>query len=198
MMRKLFILLILAQTLIIYSASLWNSSTNNQFKNIVGDRKASKVGDIVTIIVKETPKINAASENTAFENALLNLFTGAVKNITQFDLSQFIPIKNNSTQQRSAQLSSTVTLTVSAVVVDLQNGNLVIEGNKKLKVGEQLSEIMIRGTVRPDDIASDNTIDSSKIANCQIWVNGQLVFRQNPDQESWLDYILSAIAKWFL
>lgn len=197
-MKKLFILLILAQTLIIYSASLWNNSTNNQFKNIVADRKASKVGDIVTIVVKETPKINATSENTAFENALLNLFTGAVKNITQFDLSQFIPIKNNSTQQRSAQLSSTVALTVSAVVVDLQNGNLVVEGNKKLKVGEQLSEIMIRGTVRPDDIASDNTIDSSKIANCQIWVNGQLVFRQNPDQESWLDYILSAIAKWFL
>ncbi|HEY8541170.1 MAG TPA: flagellar basal body L-ring protein FlgH [Pseudothermotoga sp.] len=197
-MKKLFIVLILVQALIIYGASLWNSSTNNQFKNIVGDRKANKVGDIVTIVVKETPKINATSENTAFENALLNLFTGAVKNITQFDLSQFIPINNNSTQQRSAQLSSTVTLTVSAVVVDVQNGNLIVEGNKKLKVGEQLSEIIIRGTVRPDDIASDNTIDSSKIANCQIWVNGQLVFRQNPDQESWLDYILSAIAKWFL
>ncbi|WP_041083469.1 flagellar basal body L-ring protein FlgH [Thermotoga profunda] len=197
-MKRLFIVLILVQALIIYSASLWNSSTNNQFKNIVGDRKANKVGDIVTIVVKETPKINATSENTAFENALLNLFTGAVKNITQFDLSQFIPINNNSTQQRSAQLSSTVTLTVSAVVVDVQNGNLIVEGNKKLKVGEQLSEIIIRGTVRPDDIASDNTVDSSKIANCQIWVNGQLVFRQNPDQESWLDYILSAIAKWFL
>lgn len=198
MMKKVFVLLILVQTLIIYSTSLWNSSTNNQFKNIVGDRKASKIGDIVTIVVRETPKINAASENTAFENALLNLFTGAVKNITQFDLSQFIPIKNNSTQQRSAQLSSTVALTVSAVVVDVQNGNLIVEGNKKLKVGEQLSEIIIRGTVRPDDILSNNTVDSSKIANCQIWVNGQLVFRQNPDQESWLDYILSAIAKWFL
>lgn len=198
MMKKVFVLLILVQTLTIYSTSLWNSSTNNQFKNIVGDRKASKIGDIVTIVVRETPKINAASENTAFENALLNLFTGAVKNITQFDLSQFIPIKNNSTQQRSAQLSSTVTLTVSAVVVDIQNGNLIVEGNKKLKVGEQLSEIIIRGTVRPDDILSNNTVDSSKIANCQIWVNGQLVFRQNPDQESWLDYILSAIAKWFL
>ncbi len=198
MMKRVFVLLILVQTLIIYSTSLWNSSTNNQFKNIIGDRKANKVGDIVTIVVRETPKINAASENTAFENALLNLFTGAVKNITQFDLSQFIPIKNNSTQQRSAQMSSTVTLTVSAVVVDVQNGNLIVEGNKKLKVGEQLSEIMIRGTVRPDDIMSNNTVDSSKIANCQIWVNGQLVFRQNPNQESWLDYILSAIAKWFL
>ncbi len=198
MMKRVFVLLILVQTLIIYSTSLWNSSTNNQFKNIIGDRKANKVGDIVTIVVRETPKINAASENTAFENALLNLFTGAVKNITQFDLSQFIPIKNNPTQQRSAQMSSTVTLTVSAVVVDVQNGNLIVEGNKKLKVGEQLSEIMIRGTVRPDDIMSNNTVDSSKIANCQIWVNGQLVFRQNPNQESWLDYILSAIAKWFL
>lgn len=197
-MKKIFILLILTQTLLVCATSLWNSSSNNQFKNILGDRKASKIGDIVTIVVKETPKINAASENTAFENALLNLFTGAVKNITQFDLSQFIPIKNNSTQQRSAQLSSTVTLTVSAVVVDVNGGNFVVEGNKKLKVGEQLSEIIIRGTIRPDDIAADNTVDSSKIANCQIWVNGQLIFRQNPDQESWLDYILSAIAKWFL
>lgn len=196
--KKIFAFLILIQALIISGTSLWNSSTNNQFKNILGDRKASKVGDIVTIIVKEAPKINASSENTAFENALMNLFTGAVKNITQFDLSQFIPIKNNSTQQRSAQLSSTVALTLSAVVVDTSNGNFIIEGNKKLKVGEQLSEIIIRGTVRPDDISSDNTVDSSKIANCQIWVNGQLVFRQNPDQESWLDYILSAIAKWFL
>jgi len=52
--------------------------------------------------------------------------------------------------------------------------------------------------VRPDDIESNNTVDSSKIANCQIWVNGQLVFRQDPDQESWLDYILSTIARLFL
>ncbi|MEJ5229797.1 MAG: flagellar basal body L-ring protein FlgH [Pseudothermotoga sp.] len=197
-MKKFLVTFLLFQVMVVLGSSLWNTSTNNQFKNIIADRKASRVGDIVTIVVKETPKINSASQDTAFENALLNLFTGAVKNITQFDISQFIPINNNSTKERSAQMNSTVTLTISAVVVDLQNGNLVVEGNKKLKVGEQLSEIMIRGTIRPDDIASNNTVDSSKIANCQIWVNGQLVFRQNPDQESWLDYILSAIAKWFL
>ncbi len=197
-MKKFFIVFLLLQLMVSLGSSLWNTSTNNQFKNIIADRKASRIGDIVTIVVRETPKINSASQDTAFENALLNLFTGAVKNITQFDLSKFIPINNNSTKERSAQMSSTITLTISAVVVDLQNGNLVVEGNKKLKVGEQLSEIMIRGTIRPDDIASNNTVDSSKIANCQIWVNGQLVFRQNPDQESWLDYILSAIAKWFL
>ncbi|MGJ8455085.1 flagellar basal body L-ring protein FlgH [Pseudothermotoga sp. U03pept] len=197
-MKKFLIVFLLLQVMVSLGSSLWNTSTNNQFKNIIADRKASRIGDIVTIVVKETPKINSASQDTAFENALLNLFTGAVKNITQFDLSKFIPINNNSTKERSAEMSSTVTLTISAVVVDLQNGNLVVEGNKKLKVGEQLSEIMIRGTIRPDDIASNNTVDSSKIANCQIWVNGQLVFRQNPDQESWLDYILSAIAKWFL
>jgi len=197
-MKKFLIVFLLVQVMVILGSSLWNTSTNNQFKNIIADRKASKIGDIVTIVVRETPKINSASQDTAFENALLNLFTGAVKNITQFDLSKFIPINNNSTKERSAQMSSTVALTISAVVVDLRNGNLVVEGNKKLKVGEQLSEIMIRGTIRPDDIASNNTVDSSKIANCQIWVNGQLVFRQNPDQESWLDYILSAIAKWFL
>lgn len=199
MKKSLIIVIVFAlYTTFVFPTSLWNNSSSAQFKNIIADRKASKVGDIVTIVVKETPQINSSSSNDAFENALVNLFTGAVKNITQFDLSQFIPINNNSQQQRSAQLSSTVVLTISAVVVDIQNGNLVVEGNKKLKVGEQLSEIIIRGTVRPDDISHNNTVDSSNIANCQIWVNGEPVFRQNPDQQSWLDYLLSAIAKWFL
>ena len=95
-------------------------------------------------------------------------------------------------------MSSNVVLNISAVVVDVEGDNLLIEGTKKLKVGESSSEIIIRGVVRPDDIESNNTVDSSKIANCQIWVNGQLVFRQDPDQESWLDYILSTIARLFL
>ena len=183
---------------VIFSTSLWNSSDNSQFKNIISDRKAKQIGDIVTIVVEETPTISSASQNDAFENALMGVFTGAVKELTQFDLSKFIPLNNNNTRQLSAKMSSNVVLNISAVVVDIEGDNLLIEGTKKLKVGESSSEIIIRGVVRPDDIESNNTVDSSKIANCQIWVNGQLVFRQDPDQESWLDYILSTIARLFL
>lgn len=196
-MKKI-VMLILMLSSVIFSTSLWNSSDNSQFKNIISDRKAKQIGDIVTIVVKETPTISSASQSDAFENALMGVFTGAVKELTQFDLSKFIPLNNNNTKQLSAKMSSNVVLNISAVVVDVEGDNLLIEGTKKLKVGESSSEIIIRGVVRPDDIESNNTVDSSKIANCQIWVNGQLVFRQDPDQESWLDYILSTIARLFL
>ncbi|AJC73608.1 flagellar L-ring protein FlgH [Pseudothermotoga hypogea DSM 11164 = NBRC 106472] len=197
-MRRFLIFALMLFTAIILATSLWNSSTNTQFRYIISDRKASRVGDIVTIVVRESPQFSTSLSTESLEKALMNLITGTVKGITNFDLSKFIPINNNTNIDRSAKTSTNVIMTMSAVVVAIENGNFVIEGNRQLKVGNQLSEVTIRGTVRPDDIAANNTIDSSKIANCQIWVNGQLVFRQKPDEESWLDAFLSAIARFLL
>ncbi|HBT38855.1 MAG: Flagellar L-ring protein [Thermotoga sp. 50_1627] len=197
-MRRFLLLTLMMLTTIFFSTSLWNSSTNTQFRYIISDRKASRVGDIVTIVVRESPQFSTSLSTESLEKALMNLITGTVKGITNFDLSKFIPINNNTNIDRSAKTSTNVIMTMSAVVVAIENGNFVIEGNRQLKVGNQLSEVTIRGTVRPDDIAANNTIDSSKIANCQIWVNGQLVFRQKPDEESWLDAFLSAIARFLL
>lgn len=197
-MRRFLIFALMLFTAIILATSLWNSSTNTQFRYIISDRKASRVGDIVTIVVRESPQFSTSLSTESLEKALMNLITGTVKGITNFDLSKFIPINNNTNIDRSAKTSTNVIMTMSAVVVAIENGNFVIEGSRQLKVGNQLSEVTIRGTVRPDDIAANNTIDSSKIANCQIWVNGQLVFRQKPDEESWLDAFLSAIARFLL
>ncbi|KAF2957421.1 flagellar biosynthesis protein FlgH [Thermotoga sp. Ku-13t] len=197
-MRKAFLLAFFLFAGILCATSLWNSSSNPQFRYIVSDRKASRVGDIVTIVVRENPQFSTSTSTESLEKALMNLLTGTVKNITNFDLSKFIPINNNTNVDKSAKTSTNVIMTMSAVVVAIENGNLVIEGSRQLKVGNQLSEVIIRGTVRPDDIAANNTVDSSKIANCQIWVNGQLVFRQKPDEQSWLDLFLSTIARFLL
>lgn len=197
-MRKIFLLTFVVFTGILCATSLWNSSSNPQFRYIVSDRKASRVGDIVTIVVRENPQFSTSTSTESLEKALMNLLTGTVKNITNFDLSKFIPINNNTNVDKSAKTSTNVIMTMSAVVVAIENGNLVIEGSRQLKVGNQLSEVIIRGTVRPDDITANNTVDSSKIANCQIWVNGQLVFRQKPEEQSWLDLFLSTIARFLL
>lgn len=197
-MRKALLMMILLLAVICFSTSLWNSSNNTQFRYIISDRKASRVGDIITIVVRENPQFSTSSSYESLEKALMNLFMGSIKSITNFDLSKFIPINNNTATDRSAKTSTNVVMTMSAVVVGIENGNLIIEGSRQLKVGNQLNEVIIRGTVRPDDIAANNTVDSSKIANCQIWVNGQLVFRQKPNEQSWLDVFLSAIARFLL
>ena len=180
-----------------FSTSLWNNSTDDKFRSLYSDNKAYKVGDIVTILVSETVSLTQNDSADDKRKGLVSSALSFIGTVGNLALDKFIPVNGDDqgrTQTDNTAQSQVITRIAATIVETDQNGNLIIEGRKETKVGQDVRELLIQGKVRPTDITAQNTIDSFKIANAKIWYNGNVVFEQDPSEQSWVGYILSGIS----
>ena len=169
--------------------SLWSKGSRAFFK----DQRAHRVGDILTVsvvitdkavIANDTKRTRAESDSTGVGGA-----PGALldKYLLPADMSasNLVSTKTNNSAEGvgTVNRSETLQTNVAAVVTQLlPNGNLVIEGRQEVRVNFEIRELIVAGIVRPEDIASDNTIESAKIAEARISYGGrgQLTDVQQP------------------
>src|ERR1700719_1749709 len=156
--------------------SLWRNGSRSFFK----DQRAHQIGDLLTVTVNITDQANFANETqrsrkatddsgiTAFLGS--NLLTGT--NVLPGRLLT-ADSTNSYDGKGSIQRQETLQTNIAAVVTQLlPNGNLVVEGKQEVRVNFEKRELIVAGIVRPEDIQSDNTIDSSKIAQARIAYGG--------------------------
>lgn len=186
--------------------SLWHDSDN-----IFEDRKARRLNDLVTInVVESLSGSGTADTDTSRESTLdfaLEKFLGMdldfgvqdrklFKHL--FNGGQFEPeikstaksdFKGEGDTNREGELVATVT---AKVVEVMPNGNLALEARKELTINNEKQILVLGGIVRPDDITSDNTVSSTKIADARIYYVGDGVL-QEKQSPGWmvrtLDYV---------
>jgi len=168
--------------------SLWRNGSRAFFK----DQRAHQIGDILTVKVKITDKAKYENETKRHrvnkEDSGVSDFIGS--KLISNPATAVLPGKilsadstaaseGKGTIDRKEELLTNVAGVVTQV---LPNGNLVIEGRQEIRVNFEVRELIVAGIVRPEDIESDNTIESTKIAQARIAYGGrgQLTDVQQP------------------
>ncbi|MDH0141550.1 flagellar basal body L-ring protein FlgH [Aquipseudomonas alcaligenes] len=171
--------------------------------NLYDDRKAYRVGDIITITLSERTQASkkagsSMSKDSSANLGLTSLFGGGVSidnpstslnPLKAEDLSLDVGYSGTrdtdgeSEADQSNSLTGSITVTVAEV---LPNGILAVRGEKwmTLNTGDEL--VRIAGLVRADDIATDNTVSSTRIANARITYSGTGAFA-DASQPGWFD-----------
>lgn len=184
--------------------SLWNDQL--PFGTLYADPRASGVNDIVTILIVE----NATAENSAatssgkkseikagipaffgHEAELVNRFrfpdNADASNLLSANLDKSFDA--NGKTARSGKIVATVSARVVRV---FPNGNLMILGQREICINNEKETIFVSGIIRKEDIQSDNTIVSTKIADARILYGGKGHISED-QRAGWASRIISVL-----
>ena len=161
--------------------SLWRAGA----KSFFNDQRASKIGDILTVNIEiaDSAQLNnttARSRTSTTETGVQALlgFEDAIQNALPGtpSLDPAVGFGSNSASNGAGSVNrqEKVKLTIAAVITDrLANGNLVIGGSQEVRINNELRELLVSGVIRPEDVAADNTIAHTKIAEARISYGGR-------------------------
>ena len=124
-------------------------------------KRASEVGDIVTIIVNESTQggRSKTADGSSFDYP---------DGLDSESLTRLRFAKRASQDDRR-HLRATITALVTEVT---PNGFLKVEGQRQLRINDEIDTLRVQGILRSEDISVDNTVFSAQLANADITYTG--------------------------
>lgn len=162
-------------------SSLWESGQHS----LLGDRRASKRGDILTVVIQidESAEISNSTDRSRSGGESLGVpeLLGIPQRVSDdlpkgFTLDNAVDLSSSSSSSGdgSVRRKEKLELRVAATVLDvLPNGTLKIQGLQEVRVNFELRELIVTGYVRPEDISRQNEITYDKIASARISYGGR-------------------------
>jgi len=158
--------------------------------SIFADHSARHVDDIVTILIVESTQASKSTltkTNTETEN---DASSGG-----RLDFIDFwnLDVRNSSLGEGSTARRGNLQARLTARVVEVApNGLLRLEGSRTVLVNGEEEEIKLTGSVRSQDILSDNTVLSTYIADAAIEYTGEGILA-SAEKPGWLSRFMNWI-----
>ncbi len=161
--------------------SLWRTGARTFFN----DQRASKVGDILTVMINIDDSAKTSNATTSSRTSgvtagfphLLGLESSLGKVLPGgFDPANALSTNSKTANDGAGSVSrqEKISLTIAAVVsAVLPNGNMVIQGTQEVRTNTEIRQLTVAGIVRPEDISSTNTIQHTQIAEARINYGGR-------------------------
>ncbi len=177
-------------------ASLFDAAQASLYR----DPRAARVGDLVTVRVEvsDSAQLDNSTEHTRSGSSSMGV-------PTLFGLEKLLPNAVNAAKlfegtsdssnkgKGSAQRSEKIAAVIAARVVAIVDGGLLIRGRQQVRVNHELRDLMVEGIIRPEDIAADNSIRHTQIAEARISYGGRGTL-SDIQQPKWGQQALEAIS----
>ncbi|MGB1270889.1 MAG: flagellar basal body L-ring protein FlgH [Endozoicomonas sp.] len=144
---------------------------------MVSDRRAYRLGDILTVVLEGNTDIKMGGGSNVVKNNTISIPDPTILgrssasllpgsgNSLAFDIQPSRDYGGTTSANRTNELKGNVAVRVVEV---LNNGTLRIEGDKWLTINSNRERIRISGLVRPEDVSTDNTVSSNRLAEAKV------------------------------
>jgi len=179
--------------------SLWPLD-GSRLTDLAADYKARRLNDVVMITIVEQTLAQASGNVTAqrafSSNSAITGLAGQVNTNPVnplYALNSASNLKGTGTANSQSLLQSSV---AGRVVAVLPNGNLVIEAERRVSFNQQSQVIILRGLVRPGDIASDDSVLSTRVSDLELELKGKGVVTDATSQPNVFTRLLMKLLNW--
>jgi flagellar L-ring protein precursor FlgH len=158
------------------------------------DSKAFRIGDILSITLAESTNASkSAATNTTKDSEIDTSAAAILGAIPTFKGDPFmtntLEAERDFTGSGDSAQSNSLTGEIAVTVADiLPNGTLVVRGEKIIGLNQGSEYIRLSGLVRPQDVSSNNVVQSSKLANARIFYGGGGAIAES-NTKGWLSRI---------
>ncbi len=158
------------------AASLYNPDT---YRPLVADHRARMPGDLLTVMVYETSSASATTDSSLQRNTALNAQLQVTTHGGVANAALGSTFNGGGSVQRAGKVLAQLSVRVTGTH---PNGDLLVAGEQDLLINSDRQHIKIEGRVRRADIASDNTVQSNRLADAHISYvgDGDLAKTQRP------------------